>query len=47
MKDIPDITFRKRTDPQLEFEIFSFRSLFRKQPRLPHPINRPHRLHFL
>ena len=46
MEKIPDLSFRKRTDKHLEFEIFTLQSLFRKQPRLSHRIDRPHRVHF-
>lgn len=43
---IPKIPFFKKSKTEIEFEIFSIRSLFSRIDKLDFPINRPHRLGF-
>lgn len=46
MSDIPEISFKKREDSKLEFEIFPLEHLFRRSPTLTLSIHQPHRVSF-
>jgi len=46
MKEIPKISFLKTTKTEIEFEIFTFNSLFSRQNKLKHPLDLPHKVDF-
>lgn len=46
MKEIPKITFSKKSKTEIEFEIFTISSLFSRQDRLDHALDKPQRVDF-
>ncbi len=46
MEKIPDISFEKPQKDKIEFEIFTLSSLFLRHDKLPHPLDKPHRVNF-
>jgi AraC family transcriptional regulator, transcriptional activator of pobA len=46
MEQIPEVPFRQKTGFYLDFEILTLQNLFKRQARLPHRLDQPHRLNF-
>ena len=46
MNEIPKISFLKKSNAKLEFEIFTIRSLFSRKSKLDHPLDVPQRTDF-
>lgn len=43
-EEIPKISFLKKSNAQLEFEIFTISSPFSRKDKLDHPLDMPHRV---
>ncbi|MGD9160745.1 MAG: helix-turn-helix transcriptional regulator [Desulfobacteraceae bacterium] len=46
MTKIPKISFYKKSKSEIEFEIFSLSSLFKRRGTFKHPLDQPHRVEF-
>lgn len=46
MNDIPNIAFSKKSRIEIDFEIFSIRSLFSRLDRIDNELDKPHRIDF-
>ncbi len=46
MEQIPEVTFSKKNKAEIDFEIFTMRSLFSRRDRIDFPLDTPHRVDF-
>lgn len=46
MPEVPKVSFLKAKKTEIEFEIFTLNSLFSRQHKLRHPLDKPHRIDF-